>query len=379
MRHATAITHLLLAAAPPLFEEHLPAALQRHGPGGLAWWQWLALPLVVLVSLAVGWLLGWLTRRVLAHFVSRAGAGWDQQLLARAAAPVTLVWALLVADVLRQVVALEGSADELYGRVLRALFFLAIFWGAFRAVDVALRPHATPATPGLEGRLGFLRKAAKFGVLALGLVAVLTELGFQVTSLLAGVGIGGIALALAAQKTAENLIGSISIGMDRPFQVGDTIQVDGVIGEVESIGLRSSRLRTLDRTLVTIPNGRLADMRIESYTARDRWRIALHLGLRYDTSAAQLRQVLSGIEEALRQHPAAAADEPVVRFAEFKESCLSVEIQGWVRAASYREFGRIQGELFLRFMEIVEAAGASFAFPTQTVHVAPPPPPRPGD
>jgi MscS family membrane protein len=366
MRHLHA---LLLAASPPLLEDHLPAALRRLGPAGLAWWQWAALPLVVLLSLGVGWLLGWLTRKALARFLSR-NAAWDPRLLARSTGPVTLVWALLVADLLRQLVGLEGSPDELYGRVLRALFFLAIFWGLFRTVDEALRPRAGQSTPGLEGRLGFLRKAAKAGVLALGLVAVLTELGFQVTSLLAGLGIGGIAVALAAQKTAENLIGSITIGMDRPFQVGDSIQVDGVIGDVEYIGLRSSRIRTLDRTVVTIPNGRLADMRVESFTARDRWRIALHLGLRYDTSAAQLRRVLAGVEEALRQHPAAASDEPVVRFDEFKESCLSIEIQGWVKAADWREYGRIRGELFLRFMEIVESAGAGFAFPTQTVHVA---------
>jgi MscS family membrane protein len=301
-------------------------------------------------------------------------AAWDDHLLARVAGPVTLVWALLVADLLRQLVALEASADERYGRVLRAGFFLAVFWAVFRAVDVALRPRGAAASPGLEGRLGFLRKAAKGAVLALGLVAVLTELGFQVTSLLAGVGIGGIAVALAAQKTAENLIGSITIGMDRPFQVGDTIQVDGVTGVVEAIGLRSSRLRTLDRTVVTIPNGKLADMRIESFTARDCWRIALQLGLRYDTTAAQMRQVLAGIEEALRQHPAAGPQAPLVRFAEFKDAGLSIEIQGWVRAPDWYEYGRIRGELYLRFMELVEEAGAGFAFPTQTLHVESLPP-----
>jgi MscS family membrane protein len=172
----------------------------------------------------------------------------------------------------------------------------------------------------------------------------------------------------------ENLIGSITIGMDRPFRVGDSIQVDGVTGVVEAVGLRSSRIRTLDRTLVTIPNGRLADMRIESYSARDRWRISLQLGLRQDTTAAQMRQVLAGLEGALRGHPAAGPEAPLVRFAEFKDSCLSIEVQAWVEAADWHEFGRIRGELYLRFMEIVEAAGTGLAFPTQTIHLESTPP-----
>jgi MscS family membrane protein len=364
----------LLAAAPPLLEDHLPTALLRHGPGGLALWQWLALPAAALLSLAAGWLLGWVTRQALARFAARTAASWDDQLVERLAGPVTLLWGLAVADLLRQLVALEGSADELYGRILRAGFFLAVFWGVFRAVDVTLRPRAGLASPGLGGRLSFFRKAAKVAVLALGLIAVLTELGFQVTSLLAGLGIGGIAVALAAQKTVENLIGSIAIGMDRPFHVGDTISVDGVLGVVEAVGLRSSRLRTLDRTIVTIPNGRLADMRIESYTARDRWRVAVHLGLRYGTTAAQLRRVLADLEAALRAHPAAGPDAPLVRFADFKESCLSIEVQAWVGAADWHEFGRIRGELYLQFMGIVEAAGTAFAFPTQTLHVESLPP-----
>jgi MscS family membrane protein len=205
-------------------------------------------------------------------------------------------------------------------------------------------------------------------------MAVLTELGFQVTSLLAGLGIGGIAVALAAQKTVENLIGSVTIGMDRPFRIGDTVQVDGVVGVVETVGLRSTRVRTLDRTLVTIPNGRLADMRIESYTARDRWRIVTSLGLRYGTTAAQVRQVVAGIEAALRDHPAASADAPLVRLAEFKDSSLSIEVQGWMQAENQLEYGRIRGELYLRFMEIVEAAGTGLAFPTQTIHLESTPP-----
>jgi MscS family membrane protein len=360
---------LLVVAAPPFLEERMPAAMQRHGPGGLAFWQWLALPLLVILALALGWLLGWATRRLVGRLAARTSVAWDAALVARIGPQVTLLWALLVADLLVPLVGLEGKADALGDRVLKAGFFLAVFWGIYRAIDVAFNARLDQGQPGQVVRHAFFRKATKVAVVALGLISVLTELGFQVTSLLAGLGIGGIAVALAAQKTVENLIGSVTIGMDRPFRIGDTVQVDGVVGVVETVGLRSTRVRTLDRTLVTLPNGRLADMRIESYTARDRWRIVTSLGLRYGTTAEQVRQVVAGIEAALRDHPAAAADAPLVRLAEFKESSLAIEVQGWVQAADQLEYGRLRGELYLRFLEIIEGAGTGLAFPTQTLHV----------
>ena len=361
--------NLLLAAAPSFLAERIPAALLRLGPGGLAWWQWLALPLLVVLALAAGWLLGWVSRRLAGRIAARTSVGWDDELVARVGPQVTLLWALLVATLLLPLVGLEAKADAFSDRLVKAGFFLAAFWGVYRALDVAFNARGHQGQPGGVERHAFFRKAAKVAVVALGLISVLTELGFQVTSLLAGLGIGGIAVALAAQRTVENLIGSVTIGMDRPFHVGDAVLVDGVVGTVEQVGLRSTRLRTPDRTVITIPNGRLADMRIESYSARDRWRIVTTLGLRYGTTSAQVRQVVAGIEAALRDHPAASADAPLVWLAEFKGSSLAVEVQGWVGAADLQAYGRIRGELYLRFLEIIEAAGTGLAFPTQTLHV----------
>jgi MscS family membrane protein len=355
-------------------EEHLPPALLRHGPRGLRWWQWLALPVAALLAIALGWLAGLLSRRILGHMAARTQAGWDDLLVMRLGPPVTLFWALVVAAALRPALELDGAFDVALGRGLKAGFFLAAFWGAFRAIDVGFRALAeAPAArvgAGLRGLVPLLRKSAKVAAFGLGLVAVLTELGFQVTSLLAGLGIGGLAVALAAQKTVENLIGSVAIGVDQPFRVGDFITVDGATGTVESMGMRSTRIRTLDRTLVTLPNGRLADMRVESFAARDRFRLAVTLELVYSTSADQMRQVLRGVEAALRAHPAHGPEAPVVRFADLGDSGLKVEVMGWLQAGSFDEFAALRGELYLRFMEVVEQAGTSFAFPTQTLHVA---------
>ena len=150
---------------------------------------------------------------------------------------------------------------------------------------------------------------------------------------------------------------------------GDTVRVEDFVGTVENIGMRSTRFRTPDRTLITIPNGKLSDMRTETFAARDRIRFFTNLGLTYATTAAQLREVVAGIEGALRSHPKVFPEGIGVRFSAFQESALNVEVMAYFQTLDWDEFSAIRTELFLRFMEIVERAGTSLAFPTRTVHL----------
>jgi len=202
-------------------------------------------------------------------------------------------------------------------------------------------------------------------------VAALSELGYPVASLLAGLGLGGLAFALAAQKTVENLFGALSIGLDQPIREGDFVKVEEMVGTVEAIGLRSTRIRTLDRTLVSIPNGRLADMRLETFAARDRIRLACELGLVYETTEGQMREVLAGLEAVLRAHPLIWPDAVVVRFKQFGAFSLDIEIMAWFRTSDWGQFQGIRQEVLLQFMGVVQAAGTSMAFPTQTLHLTP--------
>jgi MscS family membrane protein len=358
----------------PFFERHLPAPLREEGPRGLLWWQWLALPALFAVAMVAGSFLGWATRRVLGHLASRTRTSWDDILLARLASPLTALWATALVMVLHPWLVLDEDAAQVLRHVLRATTYLVFFWAGFRAVDVAAAAIAeapwTRVNAGLAGLLPLGRKMGKVVLLAIGVVAVLNELGFQVASLLAGLGIGGIALALAAQKTVENLFGSVAIGVDQPFRVGDFVKVEDVSGTVESIGMRSTRFRTLDRTLVTIPNGKLADMKSETFAARDRIRLFMNLGLSYATTAAQMRQVLRGLDETLRAHPKLwTKDAPSVRFTELRESTLNVEVVAWFATTDWGEFTAMRQEIFLRFLEVVEAAGTTLAFPTRTVRL----------
>jgi MscS family membrane protein len=165
------------------------------------------------------------------------------------------------------------------------------------------------------------------------------------------------------------LFGAFSLGADQPFAVGDFVRIDDLLGTVEAIGLRSTRVRTLDRTLVSIPNGKLADMRLETFAVRDRLRLACTVGLVYGSSVAQIRAVLAGIDSVLRQHPKIWQDTVIVRFKEFGESSLNVEVMAWFQTSDWGEFLAIREDTLLQFLEVVEREGSSFAFPTRTLHV----------
>ena len=205
---------------------------------------------------------------------------------------------------------------------------------------------------------------------ALAIVGVLAQLGYPVASLVAGLGIGGLAIALAAQKTIENLFGALALAVDQPLREGDLVTVGGHTGTVEAIGLRSTRLRALDRRLISIPNGGLAEMKIESLEARDRRMFECKLCLVYGTDPAQLRRVLRDLEEILRTHDKVWSESIDVHLTGFGESALEISVAAWFETAENSEFLDLRQDVLLRFMDAIYAAGTSLAYPTRTVHLS---------
>jgi MscS family membrane protein len=354
--------------------EYLPEPLLRPGPRGLLWWQWLALGPLLIVAWLAGRILAALSLGAFGRLKARAAPPRDRALVAKLRAPLCALLTVGVAVALFPFLALYAPAQAWVERTASAAVVLAVLWTLWRAVDVGgQRLAAAPWALGNPAARSLLNTGVRAGqavVLAIGVVAALTALGYPVASIATGVGLGGVALAFAAQKTVENLFGSISIGVDRPFRVGDLVRVEDALGTVEALGLRSTRIRTLDRTLVTIPNGNLAEMRIESLAARDRFRLACTIGLEHATTVAQIRQVLDGMEATLRQHSRIWPDEIVVRLKEIGSSSLDVEVVAWFQTATFAEFQLARQEVLLRFLEVVEKAGARIAFPTRTIHVA---------
>lgn len=355
--------------------EHLPESLLREGPRGVLVWQWLAaLPLLAL-AWAAGMVLARLTRMALSAITARSGSKWDDAFVARLRGPLRTAWTLVTLYVLIPWLALVPDAQAWSQRVVREALLVVFFWTLGRGIDIGARMIAeTPwalTRPASRSLVPLAGRVAKIAVLAMGIVAFVSQLGYPVESLIAGLGIGGLAFALAAQKTVENVFGAFSIGADQPFREGDFVKVEDFVGTVEHIGLRSTRIRTLDRTVVTMPNGKLADMRLESYTARDRMRLACTIGLIHETTAAQMREVLAGFERTLREHPKIWPDAVVVRFKEFASYSLDIEIMAWFVTPTWAEFQGFRQEVLLGFMDVVERAGTSFARPTRIVHTAP--------
>jgi MscS family membrane protein len=351
--------------------EYLPDPMFRPGWRELLWWQWAALPILLVVAFFVGLLLTPPSKWLLGRVFSRTKTTLDDQILVRIGGPMRMAWTLGLLYLVIPSMDLVGPAAVFVFKILRAGAFLTFFWTLSRSADIVgqviLQSPWSVQRP--EGRplLALAVRAGKIVVLIMAVIAVLSELGYPVASLIAGLGIGGLAFALAAQKTVENVFGSISIGMDQPMREGEFVRVEDFVGTVESIGLRSTRFRTLDRTMITIPNGKLADMRLETFAARDRIRFATTLSLLYSTTADQMRAILDEIEKLLRAQPKCWPDAVVVRFKEFGPSSLDVDLMCWFTTADYNEFTRIKQDLMLDIMGIVAKHGSGFAFPTRTV------------
>jgi MscS family membrane protein len=206
-------------------------------------------------------------------------------------------------------------------------------------------------------------------VLACGL-ATFRYFGFDPTAALAGLGIGGIAIALAAQKTLENVIAGLSLIFDKAVRVGDFMKFGDTVGTVDYIGLRSTRIRTLDRTMLSVPNGQIASVGIETLSARDKYRFYHVIGLRYETSVDQMRAVIDGVRTLLLTDAGVESDSVRVRFFRLGSFSLDVEVAAYVFAADWDRFLAIQQELLLRIMKTIEGAGTGIAFPSQTLHIA---------
>jgi MscS family membrane protein len=354
-------------------EGRLPAPLLEAGPFGFPRWKWagivLAIPVVWLLTLLIAHGL----RRAAEAVTRRTPAVWDDELVVRLRGPVRLFLASVLALPVLMLLELDASVAVPIWRVLRGITIVSVFWMLLRLIGVAQDHLARMAWASdhtnAQTIVPLIGRSLRVALGLLALLVAFSQFGYPVGTLLAGLGIGGIVVALAAQKTVENLFGSVTLAADRVFRVGDWVKFEDVQGTVERIGLRSTHVRTLDRTLVKIPNGRLADLRIESFGERDRIRFFTTVRLVYDTTAAQLREVLQGIETLLRSHPRVWPDGISVRLVGLGQYSLDVNVNAWFATIDWGEFELIRQEVLLTMMEIVERAGTHLAMPMQVLRI----------
>jgi MscS family membrane protein len=352
-------------------ENKLPRSLVQNMFLGMPLWQWLALLAAVPVAVVIGWtvvLLLAIPRLLWLKFRNRP----NLQSYRHISTPLLISFSALAHRIIAHYFGLPLLTRLYYGRLIGVLVSIGFFWFLLRVTSLImqrLRVHAVSAGRVGTGTLIVLAERLLTAVVVtLAVLATLGILGFHLTTVLAGLGIGGIAIAFAAQKTLENLFGGVSVLADEVILVGDYCRFGDRTGTVEDISLRSTRVRTDARTELSIPNGALATMNIENFTRRDKILFNPVLAIRYETTADQLRYLLAEIRRLLYAHPKIENDGASIRFANFDNSSLRLEISGYVLTTDANEFNAIREDLLLRIMEIVEKSGSAFAFPSQTLY-----------
>ena len=352
----------------------LPSFLENNALWGIPIGYWLAmLVLVVLAYLVSGLITAlavWLLRTVWykAREVQTAG------ILHAFVVPIRIYVAMLLFVWASQNIGLSITVRQRFSDITLVAGLIAFLLLLWRLIDVfsqyaKVRLLESGQSGGLSAVL-FLRRGIKLVLIAFGIIAILNIFGLNVTSGLAALGIGGIALALGAQKTIENFVGSLTIIADQPLRVGDFCKVDDTTGTVEQIGIRSTRIRTNTRTLVIVPNGQLAALKIENFAYRDRILFNPTLGLRYETTPDQIRYLLSEIRQVLNNNPDVGPDPARVRFTGWENDKLTVEIFGYINVRDYNRYLEIKESLALKIMEIVAESGTGLAFSNQTLYIS---------
>jgi MscS family membrane protein len=350
-------------------ERHLPRVLLEIKVFSHPLWRVLLLILLIPLSFTLAWLLSraliLLLRLLVTQVMKKQGP------VARMKGPI---WVLALALVS------YGGSFIAYSLLMRlfwvyvaaTLTVLGATWLCVRVIEVVVsiieaRPHFVVSS----GRIAMTRiisKLAKAMAVIIGAFVIFYMAGINLTAVLTGLGVGGIAIAFAAQKTLENLFGGIMIISDQPIRVGDYCRAGEYEGTVEDIGLRSTRIRTLARTVVSVPNGQLATMGLDNFTLRDKFWFHHNANLRYETTADQLRQVIANLRKMLLDHPRVERRTVRVRLVGLKDWSIAIDLFAYVIVPSWETYLEIQEELLLRIMELVEASGTSFAFPSQTIY-----------
>ena len=355
-------------------ESILPGFLVNTRLAGIVLFEWLA----VFVGMPLFYLLTTLLSRALNRLIGQ----WRRRLYGQPDLPNFQVLPipvriLLLAAVIRWLLAalsLPLLARQFWSSTASVITIAGCVWLLILVngwVEGYVRRHLRGLNlTGTTSMLRLARRTIDGLIVFAGVLVALYYFGVKPTAALAGLSIGGIAVAFAAQKTLENVIGGVSLILDRAVRMGDTLKVGETVGTVDDIGLRSTRIRTLDRTMITVPNGQITNLSLENLSARDKFWLHPILSLRYGTTSVQMHSVLASIRSLLEETRLVDPSSVRVRFLRLGTSSLDVEIFAYVLARDWQHFLEIQEAVLLQIMECVESAGAQIALPAQVVFMA---------
>jgi MscS family membrane protein len=377
------ISHQTLAQVPEVYdslrfvqiEKRIPVYLVKHRPVGMPLWQWLAIVIFAPIALAIGWLAAWVGRW-----------GWQRYLRARGIPPATArklspfgPEPLLVGAIVHYgFVAVIGTSilyRQYYQTAIWVFLAFAFYWMVTRITEslsqnvwMTLTNRGRLAERSLVPLTRRVLDVVLFIFIAL--LVLRTEFGWDVTAALAGLGIGGLAIGLGAQKTFENLIGGIAILTDKAILVGDPCRIGDQSGTVEDIGLRSTKLRTEARTIVSIPNGTVATAVLENFRVREKILFRQTVRLRYDLTGDHLRYVIEDLRRVLASNKKVETGTWRVRMLKFGDAGIETEIYGYVMDRDYGVYLEVQEQVMLEVMDSLERTGGAVAVPSQQTVVS---------
>jgi MscS family membrane protein len=349
--------HQLVGETP--FEKKLPQHLVTFEVLDTPVWRWIALATMALALWIATGFLSWALVAVVRPLVDAPGFR----------SPLRICLAVAGFRAAMELASPSALPRLFIERALGLIFSLAVAWAGAVVVDVIADRWHSRLDPRVQvmsySVLPLGRQMLKLLLFLVAVLGVLSVWGYNTSTILAGLGVGGLAVALAAQKTIENLFGGISVIGDRPVLVGDVCRFGDRIGTVMHIGLRSTRIRTPDRTVISVPNGQFSSMALENISGRDKIWFHPTLNLRRDTTSDQLLQVLASFDQILRSDPKVETGKIPVRFIGVGPFSLDVEVAVYVTTSDYDEFLALQQELLLKMLQAVERAGTALAVPLQ--------------
>jgi MscS family membrane protein len=335
-------------------------------------WKYAASAIFVLLALCVAKILDWIIGGRFKKWAEGRASRLPGLLLNLLHGPIKVVSFVIVVHIGLDALAWPASVESWLKSALVVFVAWSLSFMVLKSIDVLI-DYWQQRTPTRDDRVfndqlfPVINKTLKVFIIIVAILVTCQNLGLNITTMLASLSIGGLALGLAAQDTVANLFGAVAVFVDKPFRVGDRIKLDSIDGVVESIGLRSTRVRSLDGFLITVPNKTMGNATITNVTRRPNIKTEMNIGITYDTSAQKVKRALEILDDVYRKHP--MTQDLIIGFNKFADSSLNLNVTHWWKSTDHRAYVAGMQELHLTVKQRFDAEGIEFAFPTQTLYV----------
>lgn len=346
--------------------------LNHHKIFGILLWQYAASLIYIFLAFYISKLLDYLTRIWLRKWAEKTTTKFDDLLLDLLNGPIKIVAFIIFLRIGLEVFVWPGIVQSILSKGFTIVVAWTVTYVALKFVDVVLgywRSRARPETDRAfdEQLFPIIRKSLKVFIAVVAVLVTLDNIGINITAAIASLSIGGLAIGLAAQDTLANLFGAVSVFADKPFRIGDRVQLNDVDGTVESIGMRSTRVRNLDGHLITVPNKTMGNATITNISRRPTIKTVMNFGLTYDTSAEKLKRAVQILEEIYKGHP--ETHDLIVSFNKFADSSLNIMVIHWWKGTDAKACLMGLHDMNFKVKERFDAEKLNFAFPSQTVYL----------